>query len=234
MGRCRFMVNTDVSITLYTAVKRGLAHPLLAWFKRRGGEVCYSELLRDELRDMERRGRLCPGDAQRILDTLRRYGAREEPARVGRAKRAALRLLFDGELPGRMLNDAKLAYHAASLRARLASYNERDYERLRRHIRGLVYIRPPGAPLAYTCSKGGQAGAGVQGRGRQRSRQASEAGEATRRPKGEGDSDSRGRALQAKRGRGGSQAEKPSRRRQGVTRGSHPRRGRKGKGGARR
>ena len=160
-GRCEFIINTDVSITLYIAEKLGVAHPLRAWFQRHGKEACYSELLRDELHDMERRGRLCPGDAQRILDTLKRYGVREEPARVGQAKRAALRLLYDKELPDRLLNDAKLAYHAASLRGKIVSYNKKDYEILEEHIKGLVYVRPPGDPLAYSCSKSRQAGKGV-------------------------------------------------------------------------
>ncbi len=210
---CRYMVNTDTSITLFLAEKLSTAHPIVAWFRRHGGEACYSELLRDELRDMEHRGRLCPGDAQRILDTLRRYGVHEEPARVGRAKRAALRLLFDVELPDRMLNDIKLAYHAASLRARIVSYNERDYERLEEYIRGLVHIRPPGGPLAYSCSKGGQAGQGVQGRGRKRSRQADKAGKEARRPEGKGNRDTSRRAIQAERGRGRGKAKKPGRKR---------------------
>jgi len=150
-GPCRYMVNTDVSLTLLVAVRHGLSHPLLAWLRRHGEEACYSELLRDELRDMERRGRLCPGDAQAVLNLLRLYRLREEPARIGWAKRAALRLLFEEELPDNLLNDAKLAYHAATIRAKLISYNERDYEMLKRHIRGLVYVRPPGEPLAYRC-----------------------------------------------------------------------------------
>ena len=200
--RCEFMVNTDVSITLHLADIMGLAHPLLGWFRRHAGRVCYSELLRDELRDMERRGKLCPGDAGRILNTLRRYGAWEEPARVGWAKREALRLIYDEELPDRMLNDVKLALHAATLRARVVSYNERDYQRLTGHIRGLIHIRPPGEPLAYTCSQGGQASKGVQGRGWEGGRRASKASEEVRRPKGEGHRGASRRPIQGKAGRG--------------------------------
>ena len=150
---CRFMVNTDVSITLYVAESRGISHPLLAWIRRYGREACYSELLRDELRDMEKRGKLCPGDAKRILDTLRRYGVREEPARVGQLKQRAARLVIRGIIPFRMANDAALALHAASIGARLVSYNERDYSELAMYITRLVFVRPQGDPLAYTCGK---------------------------------------------------------------------------------
>ena len=96
---CRYMVNTDVSITLFIAESRGASHPLIAWFRRHRGEACYSEFLRDELQDMERRRRLCRGDAQRILNTLRRYGVEEEPAKVGKLKRRAARLVLDGLIP---------------------------------------------------------------------------------------------------------------------------------------
>lgn len=44
---CRYMVNTDVSITLLMAERLGVPHPVLAWFWRHGDEACYSELLRD-------------------------------------------------------------------------------------------------------------------------------------------------------------------------------------------
>ena len=114
-GRCGYMVNTDVSITLYMVERLRAAHPLRAWFRRHRREVCYSELLRDELHDMERRGKLCPGDAQRILDALRRHGAREEPARVGQLRRRAAALLVRAEASLRLRNDAALALHAASV-----------------------------------------------------------------------------------------------------------------------
>ena len=204
--RCGYMVNTDVSITLYVAARLRVAHPLRAWFRRHRREVCFSELLRDELHDMERRGKLCPGDAQRILGTLRRHGAREEPARVGLLRRRAAALLVRAGLSLRLRNDAALALHASSVGARLVSYNERDYEMLERYIRGLVYVRPPGAPLAYSCGKGGQAGEGVQGRGRKGARQAGEAGQETRAGRRHDNRRDSGRALQAGRGRGRGQA----------------------------
>ena len=149
---CEYLVDTDVAITLFVAEKHGLAHEVRAWFRRHGRRACYSELLRDELHDMERWGKLCPGDAQRILDTMRRYGVGEEPARVGQLKRRAARLVLRGVIPPRMANDAALALHAASIGAKLASYNERDYAELARHIIRLIYVRPQGDPLAYTCS----------------------------------------------------------------------------------
>jgi len=201
------MVNTDVSLTLLVAMRLGLDHPILSWFRLHGAEACYSELLRDELRDMERRGKLCPGDAQATLDLLRSYGLREEPARVGWARRAALRLLFNEELPDRMLNDAKLAYHAAALKARLVSYNERDYERLSKHISSLVYVKPPGTPLAYRCQDG-QAGQAVQGRSRERSRKTSKTSQAPRRAKRESHRSASRRTIQAERGRGRGQAKR--------------------------
>ncbi len=154
---CRYMVNTDVSITLFLAERHDVAHPIVSWFRLHGRDACYSEILRDELHDMERRGRICPGDAQRILNTLRRYGLRQESARVGLLKRSAARLVIRGAVPVRMSSDVILALHAISIGARLVSYNERDYQELARHITRLIHIRPPGEPLAYTCNQGRQA-----------------------------------------------------------------------------
>jgi len=55
-----YVIDNDVVITLYEASKRGMRHPLLGWVKRHRGRIVFSELTRDELRDMERRGKLCP------------------------------------------------------------------------------------------------------------------------------------------------------------------------------
>ncbi len=234
--KCRYMVNTDVSITLYLADSMGLHHPLLAWFRRHEGEVCYSELLRDELSDMEARGRLCPGDAQRALNTLRRYGAWEEPARVGQLRRRATAMLVRAGLSLRLRNDAALALHAAERGLRLATYNTGDYERLAELIPKLIHIRPPGEPLAYTCSQGGQASKGVQGRGREGARQAptprKKAGAARR---GDNRRDSGGPVqakLQGGRGKAaGAGKEVRGRKKRKVRQGGSPRRGPRGSRG---
>jgi len=78
-----YVIDNDVVITLYEASKRGMRHPLLGWVKRHRGRIVFSELARDELRDMERRGKLCPGDAQNIINILRKYEIMERPARKG-------------------------------------------------------------------------------------------------------------------------------------------------------
>ena len=152
---CEYLVDTDVAITLFVAEEHGLAHEVRAWFRRHGRRACYSELLRDELHDMEKRGKLCPGDAQRIIDTMRRYGVNEVPGDVGRLRRSAVALLLRKGLSIRLRNDASLALHAAERRLRLLSYNILDFIVLGKHIRGLLHVKSPGDPLAYSCQKGG-------------------------------------------------------------------------------
>ena len=152
---CEYLVDTDVAITLFIAEEHGLAHEVRAWFRRHGRRACYSELLRDELRDMERRGKICPGDAQKIVNTLRSYGVEELPGNVGGLRRRSVALLLRNKLSLRLRNDASLALHAAERRLHLLSYNVLDFGVLREHIRGLVYLRPPGDPLAYSCQESG-------------------------------------------------------------------------------
>ena len=96
--RCRYLLNTNLPVTAYIALETGLSHPSVGWLRRYGRESCFTGLTVEELRALERKGKLCPGDAARIVRMLVRFGAtyrRMGSAYLRRARRLAERGVID-------------------------------------------------------------------------------------------------------------------------------------------
>ncbi len=74
-------------------------------------------------------GKLCPGDTQRILGFIERFGARRK--KMGKAYiEKALGLALGGVIGIRQVNDASLMLYAKANGLHLISYNYRGFDRL--------------------------------------------------------------------------------------------------------
>ena len=104
----------------------GMPHPNLAWLRRHGSEAYYTDLTIAELKRLEEKGKLCPGDAKAIIDMLRMYGVRY--VKLPRAFiDKAVDLAINGVIKDRQINDAALLLYAKARGLHLVSYNYQDF-----------------------------------------------------------------------------------------------------------
>jgi len=144
--RCLYLLNTNLPITAYIAWVSGRrGHPSIGWLRSHGQESCYTKITIAELRELERRGKLCPGDANKIISFLESFGVRYR--RMAKTfLRSARELARRGDIRWSLVVDAALLLYAKSHGMHVVTYNYRDFQELS-SILGWSYTVPPGAPL---------------------------------------------------------------------------------------
>ena len=148
MAKCRFLLNTNLPVRAFIAWATGRrGHPSLGWLRKHGHESCYTRITLQELKALEARGVLCPGDAARAVKLLEQYGVKYRKMRSTHLRRAR-QLALQGAIGRGQANDATILLYAKANRLILVSYNYRDLDELAQLL-AWSYKVPPGlAPLA--------------------------------------------------------------------------------------